>query len=170
MNTLKILLPYNYVKNLVSLTWYDIFFAIEQGFFNQEAAIEYAVDLIAKEQEPSRMVLELACLTKGESIYPYIDELAKQVPKQDDCVSHGKFLYVLLNWVYEHRYLYADPLEVVEFIYADFDYPEEVSGFVRFMPTADPILDSLELNRERLFNKWGQFLEKQKALFSSGIH
>lgn len=166
MNSLNILLDYKYVINLVNLTWSDILFAIEQGFLTREAAIEHAIDVIGKEQEPSRTILNLACIDKYESIHPHIDELSRRMSKQDDSIVYEKFQYVLLNWVYEHKELYSDPLEVVEFIYADFDYPEKISEFVRYMPTNEPSLGSLELNRERIYYNWKDYLEKQKARYS----
>lgn len=92
--------------------------------------------------------------------------MASQTSEQEDSISQRKFLYAILNWVYEHREHYADPLEVVEIIYADFDYPEEIAGFVRYMPTTDPVLSTLELNRERLFNKWKDYLEMQSSRYS----
>ncbi len=165
-NTLNLVLSYDYVKSLLNLNWRDVLYAIDHGFFSTQAAIDYAVELIGKEQEPSQSVIALACLDKGESIHPHIDELASQPSEHEDSISQKKFLYAILNWVYEHREQYEDPLEMVEIIYADFDYPEEIAGFVRYMPVSDPVLGSLELNRERLFNKWKDYLEKQKSRYS----
>lgn len=166
MNSLNILLPYNYVKNLVNLTWSDILYGIEHGFLAQEAAIEHAIDIIGKEQESPSKVLDLACLDKSESICPHIVELSSQMSEQENNAQE-KFLYVLLKWVYEHKELYTDPLEVIVYIYSDFDYPEEISSFVRYMPMGQPDLGSLELNIERLYNNWKDYLEKQRFRYST---
>ncbi len=39
----------------------------------------------------------------------------------------------------ENRETVEDPFAVVEELYADFDYPEEIAGFVRYMPPEDPL-------------------------------
>lgn len=164
-NTLNLVIPYEYANSLFELTWVDIKYGIDHGFLDYQAAIEHAVVTLGKEVIPPQSVIALACLDKWESVHPYIDELASQTSEQEG-ISQEKFLYALLNWVYEHREQYAEPLELVEIIYADFDYPEDIVGFVRYMPTPDPISESLDLNRERLFNNWKDFLEKQKAHYS----
>ena len=38
---------------------------------------------------------------------------------------------LLMAWAYEHRAAYEDPLEIVEEIYANFDYPKEIRHLVR---------------------------------------
>ena len=72
---------------------------------------------------------------------------------------------MVLNWVLEHKELYPDPLETVEIIYADFDYPEVISKFVRYMPMNEESLGSPELNMERLYRKCKNYLESKKGTF-----
>lgn len=166
MNTLNLLLPYSYVSELVHLTWRDILFAVEQRFMVPDAAITHAVVELDKNDNPPQNVIELACLRKGESIHPYIDELVIAESNQSNNSVQDKFLYLILKWVYEHKEMYSDPLEAVEYIYADFNYPEIVSDFVRYMPTKQPPLSSVELNRERLCRNWKDYLEKQAQFWS----
>lgn len=59
-------------------------------------------------------------------------------------------MYILLHWVFEHKEYYEDPLREVEFIYADFDFPKSIVNFVRYMPTDQPLLSTVEANIERL--------------------
>lgn len=47
-----------------------------------------------------------------------------------------------------------DPLQVIEEIYADFNYPEELVGFIRYMPMQGPNLGSREANENRMFERW----------------
>ena len=49
---------------------------------------------------------------------------------------------------------------------SDFDYPKDISNFVRYMPISQPNLGSVELNTERLFTNWKSFLEDKKNIFS----
>ena len=78
MNTLNILLPYEYISKLVNLTWSDISYGIKEQFLNSEAAIKNAYKMIGKEEEPSHTLLDLASVIREESIHPYIDELVRR--------------------------------------------------------------------------------------------
>lgn len=167
MNTLNILMPYEYVSSIVSLNWYDILFSVEQEFLPAKAAIEHAIIELGKEDNPEQNVVELACLVNGESIHPYIDELASQQSEQNKNDTKGKILFVLLNWVYSNKEMYSDPLEVVEIIYADFDYPEIISNFVRYMPRNEEISGSIESGIKRLYDTWKNYLDMQRARYSS---
>ncbi|ASA23038.1 DUF2247 family protein [Paenibacillus donghaensis] len=166
MNSLKIIIPYEYITNFVNLTWSDLFFAIKQGYLTSEAATEHAMYVISEEQNLSQDVIDLAWVKKGEDIHPYINKLSGFITVEDNNIAQEKILYVVLQWVYENKEHYTDPLEVVETIYADFDYPEEISQFVRYMPPNQPLLDSLELSNERLYRNWSEYLEIQKKRFS----
>lgn len=73
---------------------------------------------------------------------------------------------MLLNWVYENKDNYTDSLEVVEVIYADFNYPEIITDFVRYMPNNQPARSTLKENQRRLFENWKNFLENQKNKYS----
>jgi hypothetical protein len=44
------------------------------------------------------------------------------------------WIFLLLSFLFEHQENYDDPLEIVEELYADFNYPEEISSLVRYMP------------------------------------
>ncbi|GFN32158.1 hypothetical protein PCURB6_24180 [Paenibacillus curdlanolyticus] len=61
---------------------------------------------------------------------------------------------------------FPDPLEMVEAIYADFDYPEEISNFVRYMPVQQPISNSIETNVQSLYKNWEMFLKEEKMKYS----
>jgi hypothetical protein len=44
------------------------------------------------------------------------------------------WLFLVLSALLENQSSFEDPLGIIELLYADFDYPEEIQGFVRFMP------------------------------------
>jgi hypothetical protein len=52
--------------------------------------------------------------------------------------------------VVENKDSYSDPLVLVEQLYADFNYPETIASFVRYMPSEEPDLGYLELNEVHL--------------------
>ena len=171
MNSLGILLTYSYVSRLVSLNWYDILVAIENGFLTHKSAIEHAENELEKNENSPQVVLDLAILsfdtvTFSHSIHPYIDELASQISDEERNKTKEKILYALLNWVFEHREDYVNPLKVVEIIYDDFSFPKTISSFIGYLPMEEPNLILPVLNRNRMLRKWKNYLDRQKELYS----
>ena len=168
-NSLGIVWPYHFAFESTNLNWYDISFAIENGYLSHKSAIEHAEFELSNEEYPKN-VLDLAILTADEAIYPhsiqpYVTELAEMVSEQEKSMTKNKMLYLALKWIFEHKANYEDPLKVIEIIYSNFDYPKSISHFVRYMPMVGPDLGSTELNVERLFSSWKSFIEKQEILF-----
>lgn len=166
MNTLHIMLPYEYVVSHIDLTWSDILFALEHNLMAKNVAVKYAYDVIEKEEKTTQTVLALAWVNNEEEIDFYLNKLTNQIVEQEDNTSQEKFLYLLLNWVFEHKEQFSDPLQMVEIIYADFDYPEEMANFVRYMPSSEHRLNSVEASIERLFNNWVIYLKAAKIKLS----
>lgn len=165
MNSLNMTLSFQYVSNLVQLNWKDIKFLIENKYLTDESAVKYAVKLLDEDTLNSQSIMDLVCLGKDESIYPYIDILSEEEQNVDESTVKDKALYIILNWVFDHKEEYLDPFDIVETIYADFDYPEAISGFIRYMPSNEPSLGSTELNIVRLYEKWNQYLKGKKEFY-----
>lgn len=164
MNTLNIVIPYEYVKKLIDVTWNDILFAIEYGFMIRKSAIEHAFHVIGCDPNPPQNVIDLAWAKDNNAIFLHLDKITNSKVR-DDGVCKKKFLYLILNWVYENKSQYPDPLGMVEVIYADFGYPTEISEFVRYMPAKEPIFDSVDENIDRLFLMWKSYLEQEKIRY-----
>lgn len=158
-------LRYDFVSKRVNLTWKDILYAINRNLLPSDSAIEHATAKISQSEEYNQSLLDLASLYKGESVQPYLDELAKLDSGQDDTILNEKWLYLVLDWVFENKDNYVDPLGIVEQIYADFDYPEVIAAFVRYMPSDEPSLGTAKLNEARLYEKWKDYLDIQSKRF-----
>lgn len=135
------------------LRWPDIRYGIERGYLTTEGAVRFALDALCATS--SQEHYELAMLERDELIFvsPLIESLASVEPK-DDKLSKKAWVYVLFLWLYRNMGRYSDPLGMVEQLYADFDYPEEVASFVRYMPP----LGGGDLSEERLVQEWAGFL------------
>lgn len=92
-----------------------------------------------------------------------VQTLAAAEEPAHDTSTRETWLYLVMAWVYEHRSEMGDPLGVVERIYTDFDYPESISGLVRYMPSDIPDLGSLKANEDRLMTCWESFLADERA-------
>ncbi|EPH9348967.1 TPA: DUF2247 family protein, partial [Neisseria gonorrhoeae] len=99
-------------------------------------------------------------LTNKSNIFelkPVLEDLASETRGY----SPKNWLYILLNDVFHRKEEFEDPLGEVEKIYADFDYPEEIESFVRYMPPKDgyiPSNHSYEENIARLYSHWEHYL------------
>lgn len=162
MNYYKIVFNYEYASTLISLTWSDILFGINNGFFTDEIAVKKAISEITENDNSSELVMEIASIFKGESIHPYIYELVKD-EKEEGNVIRDKFLYLLLNWLFENKDEYPDVSDMIEQIFADFDYPMEISNLVGYLPSSEDIFEPWEDYRRK---KWKEYLNKQKIRFS----
>jgi len=164
MNSLGISIPYTYCSESVALNWNDILFAIKNNFLPHQSAIEHAISKLENDDYP-QIVLDLACLTQKEAVYPhsihpYIDELANLETEDEKNKTKDKIMYVLLKWVFANRECYEEPLQVVQFIYDDFDFPKQISSFAGYMLT-EPDLGLIELNEQRALDNWKTFLDEQ---------
>ena len=103
MNTLCISFSYEFAANAATLNWYDILFAIEQGFLDHRSAIKHAQSELECENYP-QAVLNLACISSDESVFPHsihphIDNLANNVSDVEKEKTRDKIMYILLKWV-----------------------------------------------------------------------
>lgn len=166
MDSLSIELKYDLVSKKVTLSWHDILYAIDKGLLSTDSAIEHATKIVSQDEEYNQTILDLASLYKGEPIQPYLGELAKLESEYNETEITEKWLYLVLDWVFEKKDSFSDPLSIVEEIYVEFDYPELITSFVRYMPIDESSLGSLELNEARLYKKWKDYLDSQYKRFS----
>ena len=170
MNTLKLSIPYSYFAKSADLNWHDILFAIENSFLSCKSAIEHAILEFEKNENCSQEVIELACLLRDEAhnhvIYEFLVKLANQTSCEEKKETKDKMLYIILNWIFDHKESYEDPLEAVECIYDDFGFPGSIVKLIRYMPSDEPPLNTVEASIERIYNRWSNFLDVQKAKYS----
>ncbi|GKX30779.1 hypothetical protein SH1V18_32590 [Vallitalea longa] len=161
----NIMLSYDYIAKKIEITWYDIKYAIERNLISPVVAIERAIAELSEKDECSQEIIDLACLRPEEPIKQHLDKVINFNISYDDDIVIDKWLYLILDWLFYNKDEFEDPLGLVEQIYADFDYPQQISGFVRYMPSDEPDCGSLELNEKRMYDKWEKYLTKQKKKF-----
>ncbi|EAD7872234.1 DUF2247 family protein, partial [Listeria monocytogenes] len=144
--------------------WDDIIFGVENKFLDSLSVSEYVVYLMEKgDQDLQDEIINLAWGNENdvdEYVYNYL--LKNNV--NTDMVK-DKYLYVLLKLVWENKNNYTDPLEVIEYIYADFDYPSEIEHLVRYMPMKHKNMGSIELNVAEMYKDWEAFLIKKSKIY-----
>lgn len=164
MEQLAVLVPYSFIRQRTRLSWRDVKFGIEEGILQPKDAIDVAMDVMEHGAE-TEQVLALASSSPEDSLLGLVSQIAEQEKPPDLSIMRRKWAFLLLAWLYEHRARFSDPLDMVGKLYADLDYPEQVAPFVRYMPTDEPDLGSKDLNEQRLFQKWADYLQKEARYF-----
>lgn len=163
MDLIKLKIPATFASGKAVLSWRDLRFGIVCELLDPQAAIEFAIEQLGSEDEPAPALLELASAGRGEPVMPWVDQLAAAEAPCDEVLIRDKWLHIVLAWLYEHRAELSDPLQTVEEVYADFDYPEQIASFVRYMPMQGPDLGSRLANERRLFERWKVFVENWRT-------
>jgi hypothetical protein len=160
-------LPFDFVAARISLSWRDASWAISEHIVAPSFAVELA-NAWAQDRPGEEAVLELAARDVDEPVLDLVTQLAQREPDVDITQQRAKWAFVLLEWLFLHRERFLDPLAIVERIYADFEYPEDVETFVRYMPMQGEDPGSRERNEQRLYERWSQYLERARARFAPG--
>lgn len=154
-------LKYNFSEEMkVNIySWQEILFGLENKIITAEKVKEYASYIINENMAGYDIILEIICQYDYEDIDLYLQKLISLEEKQNKADIQDKWLYLILKWLYKNRSNIENILEIVEEIYEQFDYPNSIAPFVRYMPSEEGDLGSPELNRERLFKNWDNYLK-----------
>lgn len=166
-------IPTGFARQHASLNWQDWHWAFHKGLIAQDDLIQLACELIFHSEDDGAL-LELASVLHEDRqhVEGILGNLAKSSPKLEADESEEKWLYILLAWVFHQKQHYADPLGEVERIYANFDYPEKLEPFVRYMPAKgsyDPKAHSRSENIDRMMLSWSQYLAGERSRFLDGV-
>lgn len=143
------------------LSWRELLFGFENGYIDEKGVSEYACDALTS-TSPAEAI-ELASLEPQEN-YLVHDILKLLTDKYSSTESNltKPWIFLLLSFLLENKENYNDPLGIVEELYADFDYPEEIAPLVRYMPSPEGVEGSEEL----LFENWRAALSDYKSMFA----
>lgn len=152
------------------MSWEEASWGYHNQYIDWSDLVDLACDRLA-ENEDDPIVAELAGVSKSEAFEAgsLLDKLTARSIDGNVNEIKAKWLYLCLSWLFENRALASDPLETVEEVYSDFDYPEDVAPFVRYMPASDgydPSAHSAEDNHSRLLSKWRNYLDVKSSQFA----
>lgn len=165
-------IDWEFIRARTHLSWNEVFFGHRNNWISILDVIEIARERLLTGQD-CPCVVELSESSKREAyrIGELLKQLSESSDERSDEVAEAKWLYLNLAWLFENRDNEIDPLGEVEALYAEFNYPEEVVSFVRYMPVLDgydPGKHTSEENQSRLIANWCKFLEHKAQLFAYG--
>jgi hypothetical protein len=151
-----------YIRSKGTVGWNEVLYALDRGWLSPRAVVEYAEALVEEGSDDSR-VIELAGMFRGEEhgVRDIVEAMASHDGDVEDGSAVMKWMCIILGWVYRRQGDFPDPLGVVEELYAEFGYPQELEPFVRYMPVVDGVLEaSTTQNEARMFEEWRRFVER----------
>lgn len=119
------------------LTWRELAFGFDAGFVDEHVVVEALATQRPHRTRKSKgaRVVDLKAFARGkEQPRAKLGRLARKEPEQLHELIRDKWLFLVLAWLYDQRHERIDPLEDVERVYAAFDYPETMTGFVPYLP------------------------------------
>jgi len=167
MNSLSIEIPFEYAEKRIRMNWHDIIFAIVNGYFCCEAAVEHAKAILGHDHKHEGELISLLCLEPNEVMYgdlflQKITRLADDVSEEEKEQTNEKVLFLVLLWLYDNIEDFDYPFLAIEVIYTDFDYPESIKGFIGYAQPKDPA----RVGKNVMFEEWQAYLSEQSQRFA----
>jgi len=163
MEQLTLKIPYDFVQSRLGRpSWQDVLFGLQNELLDPAATQALAIAEL-DHADANDELIELASLEPGEPVAHHVERLAEREAPQPQSSIAERWLYLTLAWLFDHRDSLPDPLGSVETVYAEFDYPEGIAGFVRYMPSDGPDLGDRKLNEERMLGTWQAYLSDARS-------
>lgn len=164
MDIVRVMIPYEFVRSRTSVSWREVLFGLEEELLEPIAPEKRAIEALQGESSDANLV-ELADSSDRQDPRELVERLAAGEQEQSLEEIRAKWLWLVLSWIFAHRDQYEDPLRKVEEVYADFGYPEQIAGFVRYMPSDVSSLAGREANEAWLYEKWRNYIEEGARLY-----
>ncbi|MEP7763816.1 DUF2247 family protein [Sanguibacter sp. 25GB23B1] len=152
-------LPAVFVIPRVRLEPGELAYGYAHGWIDDASVVDIATDLLAA-GAPSAPLQELACVFRAElwRVQRLVDEIETEPGSEPERV----WLYLALAWLHDHRREHADPLQLIEMLYADFGYPTEIETLVRYMPATPGAPTGVMALEER----WTDYLRQKSSEYA----
>ena len=157
----KIPIPAAFIITRVVLTAREIAYGWQHGWILSQDVVTLALAKLEAGAPITPAEEELTFLSPN-NLYEVPNLIAKlgetNDPEQD---AAAVWRLLALDWVYTHRDGFDEPLQIVEMLYADFEYPADMEGFVRFMPPPD----GASIGLDAITDRWRTHLEGQRGYY-----
>jgi hypothetical protein len=156
-------LPASFVLSRAVPTLSELLYGVEHGWLAAADCLAIARNRVELLGEAASLEVDLASIGKAEEdeVWPIVERLRRAgVPES---LHDARFwMFLILAWTYENRDQVDDPFRIIEMLYADFGYPDEIESFVPYMPARpgeDASVGGLE-------SRWKAFLERTSSEYA----
>lgn len=162
---LKFEIPALFIKERVRLTPAELSYGYEHGWLTDADSVSLAIDIASQAQQTAAIVERLSFLLSDEMglVHDLMDDLRRRVTYVDN--SGNVWVYLALAWIHENRNEFDDPFQAIEMLYADFEYPDFMEPFIRFMPPPEGATAGIDGLEER----WEAYLRDADERYQKRI-
>lgn len=141
----------------------EIVYGFERGLLDAAGVVAAALDAYERGVPLSKPHEELALLLSDD--LDRVEDLVNGMSLLDEPTElRARFWqYASLAWLLSHLDATDDPQETIDALYAYFDYPEEMSGIVSFMPPPA----GEEASPQALHRRWEQLVEENRERYEA---
>ncbi|RMI32273.1 DUF2247 family protein [Nocardia stercoris] len=151
-------IPAEFVECRTRLTPRELKFGYDQGWLTAPDVVRLALNNVVPEPQASGAVEELSLLLSDE--LDRVPALVAQLAVAESDV----WVWLTCNWLLDNAAEFEDPLQAVEMLYADLDYPDSMGPFVRYMP----LTPGAEPGAAGLMDRWAAYVRAGQERFGTG--
>ncbi len=157
-------IPLAFVQPRKKITWREVEVGVQEQWLSPMDAVALAVVEVERGEEHADVIALASVFSKDEVAVPgLISNLVGCNPGNSELEARLTWMRILLAWFYENRSSFADPLGIVEEIYADFGYPDEIRYLVRYNPPAKSVSED-SVGNSAMLRKWAEYLAATLAI------
>lgn len=129
----KFEIPASFVLERMLPTGAELVWGFRHGWISAEGVVAIALAKMEAGVYLPRPEEDLALLLSDE--LDRVSDLAADLEIVDEPAERRAraWLFLALSWLLQRRHEFADPHEVIEMLYADFESPPEIRGLVRYI-------------------------------------
>lgn len=152
----------DFITERVRLRVGELSLGYGQGWIDERAVIALALAQYDNASDDCPMA-RIALLLDFERsrVRELIDMADAEGASRDEGDAQRVWLYLFLAWLYDHR-LTIDAYAIIDEMFAEFEYPEAMEGFVTFMP----LVGGEAAGVEAMDRRWKQFLNEEQKHFA----
>lgn len=153
------MIPLSFASSYAELDWPDVRWGYEHRLLSWEDVVEYAK--LLPPSDASAYAARIAATNKNTA--HFLEYVLAEIAYETETISKNKWKYLCVSWTYVNREKVAEPFEVIERIFADFGYPDDLAPLVRWMPPTDgydPSKHSRQENMDRMLKEWRDYVDK----------
>lgn len=148
----------------LSLTWSDISWSYRMNIIDSEYVEHFVNNLLNSGDDTNFNLSIYFDVTEGSKydVTNKMDNLFKLLSEsQKDTISR-RWVYIVLKYIYITRNSYENPFQLIDEIYADFDYPTDIESFISYMPINEDDFEytESESGSSLLRRYWKRYLQE----------
>lgn len=122
--------------------WCDLKFALKKTIILDRDVISYSSFILSEDVEQFDKVIELSIAADGE-VEEILNELIENEEKSETSFIERKWIFAIIYDAYTN--FQDNVYSVIDDVYSEFEYPEEISNLITYMPSIDgrPIEEKL---------------------------